>query len=70
MGRNSTWHRSPVIAPVVYGTSSVAVSAAGFVFGYLLTDNIRQALYCLAFMETLLVLFLVECARTAQEGEK
>jgi hypothetical protein len=59
-----------VLGPTVYFTSSVVVGTEGYVFGYLITDSVRSALYCLAFMEILLVLYLVECARTAMEGEE
>lgn len=69
MSSKTNWHSRPVLAPVVYGVGTAAVGAYGFVFGYLLTDSIRYGLYAQLFLDILLVLFLVECARTAKEGD-
>jgi len=39
--------------------------ALGYTFGYLLTDEVRDALYCFTLNETLLVWFLLESHRSA-----
>ena len=62
--------RRPVLIPIAYFASSLIVGTAGYAFGYLITDSIRGGLYCLAFMEMLLVLYAVESARIAREGER
>lgn len=69
MGSRTPLQRRPVLGPLVYFFGSLFVGAEGYAFGYLLTDSIRGGLYCLAFMELLLGLYAVECARTAREGQ-
>lgn len=69
MRKRKPLHRRPILGPIAYFTSSLLVGAEGYVFGFLYTDSARMGLYCLAVMEILLVLYLVECARTAKEGE-
>lgn len=61
-------HRRPVLGPFVYFASSVFAGSEGYVFGFLLMNNARSGLYCAAFMEVLLLLYLLECARVAEKS--
>lgn len=67
MSGRTVWHRRPVIGPVVFGGSSFFMGSLGYVGGFLYTNSIRSGLYVSAFMETLLILYLVECVRTTKE---
>lgn len=68
--RKKPWHARPVLAPVVYCISMWVVGAMAYTCGYLLTGSIRHGLYMLALVDGLLLLYLLECARTAEEKEE
>jgi biotin transporter BioY len=53
-----SWHDRPVLAPMVYGVSTLATGSLGYLFGFLLMDTIRHAIAASLFMELLLVLYL------------
>lgn len=69
MGRKIPLHKRPVLGPLVYFVSTTFVCAEGYTFGYFYTHSIRYAVYCMLFMEALLLMYLVACARSAVEGE-
>lgn len=64
----STWHERPILAPAVYGLSSLSVGVLGYAFGFLLTREIRYGVGCSLFMDMLNVLYFLECHRTARKG--
>lgn len=70
MGRKIPLHKRPVLGPLVYFVSSAFVCAEGYTFGYFYTHSIRYAVYWMLFMEALLLMYLVACVRSAQEGER
>lgn len=70
MSSSRTWHDRPFLAPVVYGGSTFLAGYFAFLSGYLLTGRLDQAVYGLLFIDTLLVLYLLESRRCAKEGER
>jgi hypothetical protein len=58
MKTRRTWHDRPVIAPLVYGVSTVAIGGVGYASGFLATDSVIHAIYASLFIEALLVLYL------------
>lgn len=70
MRRNPPLHERPVLGPVVYFVSSVLVGGEGFVFGYLYTYSIQYAVYWAVFMETVLLLYLMACAREVGDHDR
>jgi len=64
------WHDRPIVAPVIYSLSALVAGVLAFSFGYLLTDDLGNALYCLVFTDALLVWFLLESRRSARERNR
>lgn len=59
------WHDRPILAPVVYAVSAVAVGSIGYAFGYLITETVRNGVAASLFLDGLLVLYLRACHREA-----
>ena len=70
MSSKGIWHDRTIVGPFVYGFSALLVGCIGYVAGYLMTDEIRCGIYVILFMDTLLVLYLLESRRNAVEGER
>lgn len=65
-----TWHDRPILGPLIYGVSAVIVAAGAYATGYLLTERPVNGIYAVLFMDSLLVLFLRVCHRSAMEGDR